>query len=92
MDKISRKFIQYHNDNPHIYALFVKYAKQAHNAGYMHYSANAIFERIRWHVDVETRGDQFKMNNNYRALYARMAMKDYPELRDFFRTRVRVAV
>ena len=48
----------------------------------------AIFERLRWWSLVEAKSDSFKINNNFTAHYAWLLMKDEPELRDFFETRV----
>lgn len=84
---LEEQFQIYHSVNPHVYDLFYKFAKEALNRGYKNYSANAIFERIRWYIDVETEGDQFKVNNNYRPYYARKLMEDEPIFQDFFRIR-----
>jgi len=84
---IEEKFETYHKDNPHVYDLFVRFAKEAKESGRDKFSAYAIFERIRWFVDVETRGDRFKVNNNYRPYYARKMMEEYPEFHDFFHIR-----
>ena len=84
---LEEKFDVYDKENPHIYLLFVKFTKEAKGSGRCSYSSNAIFERIRWFVDVETSGDTFKINNNYRPYYARKMMQDYPEFSGFFRTR-----
>jgi len=47
-----------------------------------------VFERIRWHTDVETRGDTpFKLSNNHRAYYARFFMHNHPEYQGFFKTK-----
>ena len=84
---IEEKFETYHVENPHVYDLFIRFAKEAKSTGRRTFSAKAIFERIRWHVDVETTGDQFKVNNNYPAYYARKMMEDYPEFDGFFKIR-----
>ena len=84
---IERKFYEYHKDNPKVYDLFVGFAKEVKAANRDTYSANSIFERIRWHVDIETVGEVFKLNNNYRAYYARKMMNEYPEFKTFFRLR-----
>lgn len=73
--------------NPHVYDMFCKFTSRARNAGFKRYSANAIFERIRWHMDVEINGDVFKMNNNYRAFYARKFMENNRGCDGFFETR-----
>ena len=66
-DAAMKAFNQYHKDNPHVYDLVVQYAKQAIDAGYDHYSIVTIANRIRWHTEIETRGDRFKIINTIRA-------------------------
>lgn len=79
-------FQQYDADNPHIWREFVKFSKEAKQKGFEHYSAKGIFEIIRWHT-AASGNDQFKLNNNYHADYARKMMIEYPEFEGFFRTR-----
>ena len=86
-DGLHTKWKEFHHDNPRVYELFKKFTFQAIQAGRKNYSVNAIFERIRWHTDIETCGDDFKLNNNHRAYYGRKFMRDYPEYDGFFRTR-----
>lgn len=85
--KLHQAFDDFDAKNPQVYRLFKLYAHQARDAGHRHFGAAAIFERIRWHVAVETRGDDFKLNNNYRAFYARKMMREDHAFDDFFRTR-----
>jgi len=84
---IGIKAMQYDKDNPDVYELFCKYAYQALKSGRKNYSANAIFEIIRWHTSIETKGDDFKISNNYRAYYARKLMALRKEFTGFFRIR-----
>jgi hypothetical protein len=86
---IQDKFEIYHQDNPHVYELFKKYARMARDRGFNKFSAKAIFERLRWHYMIETSGDVFKLNNNYTAHYARMLMDDDEAFDGFFETRER---
>lgn len=76
---VGSRAAQYDRENPEIYGLFVRFAVQAHRNGYRRFSANAIFERIRWELAIEKKDDGFKMNNNYRAFYARKLMAENPE-------------
>lgn len=76
---IKEKFIEYHRQNPHIFDLFLKYARELVKANRKHYGVVAISERIRWHLNVETVGDEFKINNNYRSCYARLLVAKYPQ-------------
>lgn len=81
------RFLTYHRQNPEIYELFKRFAMEAKSNGMEHFGAAAICERIRWHVAVERRNDEFKVNNNYRSCYTRLLILDHPEFSDFFQTR-----
>lgn len=82
------KFNVYHAENPHVYALFLKYAREVKSKGYDRFSAKAIFERLRWHLNFETKSnDTFKLNNSYTAYYARKAMDENKDLDSFFQLR-----
>lgn len=87
MANLTQKFLDYHANNPHVYELFKTYANMAKKRGFKNFGAGAVFERLRWHMNVETTGDPFKLNNNYRAFYARLLMEEDPSFEGFFRTR-----
>ena len=89
MSKYEKQFMEFHKKNPHVYELFKRYTKAAMSTGRQSYSAYAIFERIRWHTDIETNEALgFKLNNNYRPYYARLFAANYPQYANFFSTRV----
>jgi len=78
----------YHRNNPEVWELFKSFTLELIYSGRKHYSANAIFERIRWEKDLGNGSEAaFKLNNNYRAFYARRFMASYPQYEGFFRTR-----
>lgn len=80
-------FEKYHRENPEIYDKFIYYARLTKAKGFKNYSANGIFELIRWHTGIKG-NDCFKINNIYRPDYARKAMADFPnEFKGFFRIR-----
>lgn len=82
----------FHAAHPEVWRLFVRFTRQMIDRGFQHYSVNAIFERIRWEKDAGGDGvTSFKLNNNYRAFYARAFMKRYPEHAGFFRTREQIS-
>lgn len=87
-DCLKRKWWQFHNENPQVYELVEKFTFDVIKRGYDHYSINSIFERIRWHTDIETQDmGEFKLSNNHRAYYARYFMHLHPEHEGFFRTK-----
>jgi len=78
----------FHKANPLVWQYFCKFTFTMIYKGFKHYSVNAIFERIRWELDVGGDGTSvFKLNNNYRAFYARRFHNMFPQHAGFFRTR-----
>jgi hypothetical protein len=72
-DQIFARFKKFHKANPYIWKLFVEYSWKLINAGRELYGVAAVIERIRWHIDIETRTPEpFKISNDFRAYYARM--------------------
>ncbi len=90
-DQIDAEFEVFHKFNPKVFRLFVFYTFKAIQAGREHYSADAICHRIRWHHEIENRSGEFKLNNNFVALYARRFHETYPEHDGFFKTRKRTS-
>ena len=82
-------WLRFHAANPQVYAMFRRFTLQTIDAGRSHYSARAIFHRMRWHTGVETKGDEWKLNNNYSRYYARLFMREHPQHDAFFETRER---
>ena len=92
-DEIDEQASQFSQQHPEVSRLFVKFTNEIISRGFANYSAQAIFERIRWETDqadVEGRSS-FKLNNNYVPWFARKFMERYPEHDGFFRTRTRIS-
>ena len=88
-EEIEQAASVYAHANPKVWALFVRFTFQLIHAGRSHYSAKAVFERIRWHVAIDTEADDFKINNNYTSVFARWFHRQYPAHDGFFRLRER---
>lgn len=87
-DQMFEKFSKYFSDNPQIWNLFIQFALVVAESGRTHYSARAIFHRIRWHVEIETKSeDSFKIGNNHSPYFARLFHLVYPEYNGLFRNR-----
>lgn len=80
------QFIDYHRENPETFELFKRFAKDLVRAGRRHYGAKAIFERIRWTIEIERKGE-FKCNNNFVAPMVRLLQFEEPQFAGFFETR-----
>lgn len=78
-------FEKHHAENPHIYALFCRFAKEAaqHRD---HYSAKIIFHRIRWETEITEKNSDFKVSDGWISHYSRKFMRDHPEHNGFFKT------
>lgn len=93
LDRIERAFWAFHVANPRVYAELRDHALHLRRKGRTHYGIKALFEVVRFHRALQTTDKcaEWKINNNYSALYARLLMANEPELSDFFRTRFRRA-
>tara|TARA_R110000868_G_scaffold399537_1_gene673349 strand:- start:320 stop:700 length:381 start_codon:yes stop_codon:yes gene_type:complete len=80
---------RFHEQYPEVWDLFIRFTFEMINKGFKNYSAqHGIFARIRWEMDAGGNDvNQFKINNNYSAFYARRFMEMYPQHDGFFRTR-----
>jgi hypothetical protein len=76
----------HHNENPEIYNMFCKFAEQM-VAVKKHYSAKAIFHRMRWETAINENDSDFKIDDGWISHYARKFLKDYPEHKSFFKSR-----
>lgn len=91
-DQIQRDFEVFHRAHPEVFRLFSRFANQMLTARFKHGSAALIFERIRWETGVVMMDtESVKLNNNYRALYARLWEKNNPDHKGFFLKRKRRA-
>jgi len=84
---IETRFNLFHKANPHVYRMIRQIALDLKLTGHKRMGMKAIFERLRWLYMVQTKGDVFKLNNNYTSHYARLIMAQEPELAGFFETR-----
>lgn len=81
------RFNDFNEKNPEVYELFKKFTFQAASRGHKRLSAWMIANRIRWETQIETVNDDYKISNDYIALYSRKFMKDYPQYDGFFQTK-----
>lgn len=88
--QLETNFKTFHAAHPEIWVHFCNFTFDRINKGWSHYSSKAVFERIRWEVAVPElyySENEFKLNNNYTAFYARKFIEEYPKHKGFFRFR-----
>jgi hypothetical protein len=86
-DDLKGKWWAWHLDNPHVWQLFERFALEAIRAGATRTSGWLIVNRIRWETAVITRGDDFKISNDFVALYVRLFQHSHPKYRHMFSTK-----
>ncbi len=86
---LSERFLVFHYKNPKVYDALVRLARRAVARGKDRIGIGMLWEVMRWEMwlDVDVASEDFKLNNNYRSMYARMIMKTEPDLADVFETR-----
>jgi hypothetical protein len=62
-------------------------ARRARRRGVRRWGIKALFEVLRWNRLMQTSADDWKLNNNFTAYYARSIMAAVPELQGFFEIR-----
>jgi hypothetical protein len=77
----------FHTQNPHVMQKLVEIARDLRARGVRQVGIALLFERLRWLSTVRTEGDPYRLNNSFRAFYARQLMADHPELAGMFTTR-----
>jgi len=82
--ELIRKFEKFHEQNPGVYSLFLRFTKEAKAAGRPRFSGWMIANRIRWYTSIETKGEDCKISNDFIAVYVRLIVYLFPEFEGFF--------
>lgn len=88
MRDIKSKFKEFHRTNPQIYRILVDLAREAKNAGKTKIGIAMLWEVMRWNIFITTNGkEKYKLNNDYKAFYARLIMEQENDLNGIFELR-----
>ena len=79
-------FKSFHKHNPHVYDQLKTLALRLKSVGVKSYGIKALFEILRFNALLSV-DNNFQLNNNYAPLYARLLMKQEPDLAGFFKLR-----
>ena len=94
-DELREQCEAFHRQHPEVWQLFEQFTRDRIRLGFEHYGVGAIWERIRWETDAGGDRDidtpRLKLNNNFRAFYARRFERKFPEHQGFFRKRVQTS-
>ena len=89
LEQNKARFREFHEANRHVWRLFRAFALRA-AAVRDRYSCYAVFNRVRWEVEIETQdtdGLGLKVNNDFIPFYARGFHAAFPEHKGLFETR-----
>lgn len=92
---IQERFEEFHKANPHIYREIERYTLRLYRRDMerfgrvKRFGISPIIEALRYDHRLRTTSDDFKINNNYRALYVRMLIRHHPKLEPMFERRER---
>ena len=86
---IRERFVTFHNGNPNVYRRLCELARDVQAAGHKNAAIGLLWERLRWenYMPVKTSVEKYKLNDHFRAEYARLIMNREPDLQGFFETR-----
>lgn len=82
-----RKFRQFHAKNPKVYTNLVRLAREARANGKRKVGIELLWNVMRWEMWLQTSDEDFKLNNNYKAFYARLIMGNEADLIGIFNLR-----
>ncbi len=91
-EEIREAWLLFHARNPIVYEELCKIAFGLLDRGRSRYGISGLFEVLRWKRAMFTVADpDFKLNNNFRAFYARLLMASEPRLAGFFEVRKQIS-
>lgn len=86
MTALQEEFNAYHQRNPRIYEKLKTLALRLKRVGASSYGMKALFEILRFNALLQS-DKKFKLSNSFTPYYARLLMKQEPQLAGFFHTR-----
>jgi hypothetical protein len=89
---IADRFEDFHRDNPRVYNTLVRLAREwVKTTGHGKLGIATLYERARWDIALATRNADYKLNNSYRAYYARLIHQQESDLDGLFDLRASAA-
>lgn len=85
----AEKFERFHSANPIVFLKLQEMTEEMVERGRNRIGIATLFEVLRWNFYLRTNDpeSEFKLNNDYRAFYARLLMDRHPEWGQIFELR-----
>ncbi|MEV4557214.1 hypothetical protein AB0K51_09465 [Kitasatospora sp. NPDC049285] len=84
---IQQQFEAFHQLNPWVLDALEELTADCLTRGFPHVGIGMLFEILRWRYGLHTRGDAFRLNNNFRSRYVRLLIDRHPEWISVFEVR-----
>ena len=84
---LGRAWVKWHQANPEFFDLFERFTAEALRRGHRNLSGWLIANRVRWETSIVTTGNDYKISNDFIALFARLYMVRNQQHVGFFRTK-----
>ncbi|MFJ7422717.1 hypothetical protein ACIQXD_29560 [Streptomyces uncialis] len=84
---IQERFEAFHRLNPWVMRHLENLTSDAIDRGFRRVGIGMLFELLRYRYGEATRGDEFRLNNNYRSRYVRLLIECHPEWHSHFELR-----
>jgi len=79
------QWFEFYPQNPALWAIFQRFTLEAVDSGRKNFGGFYVINRIRWFSLVESKGDPFKISNNWSPFLTRLFHEAHHEHSDFFR-------
>ena len=86
-ESIQQRFESFHALNPWVLRQLERMTADCAERGFGHIGIGMLFELLRYRYGAATRGDAFRLNNDYRSRYARLLIEEHPEWTHLFEVR-----
>lgn len=84
---IQERFEAFNRANPHVYEALRTLTFEMRQRGVPRYSIKGLFEQLRWLYALQTKGEEYKLSNDFTSRYVRLLIDRNPSLVGFFTTR-----
>lgn len=79
-DPLEAAFTEFHRANPQVFEEIRRRVRRLLEKGITRIGIATVYESMRYDYMLATSGDSYRLNNSYRAYYARLLRKVDPEL------------
>lgn len=84
---LEQRFKAFHEKNPHVYRRIEEKALELARAGRSRIGIAELVEDLRYDPSLRSAGEAFKLNNSYRAFYARLLVHRQKSLEETIQLR-----